>query len=55
MSLALDLLRDPVFDALLTGESRLADLPSVLGELAAGTRTDLCHTITYAEEPSCSA
>jgi len=48
-ALALDLLRDPAFDALVTGESRFAELPDVLARLAAGTLPALCHTITYGE------
>jgi NADPH:quinone reductase-like Zn-dependent oxidoreductase len=47
LALALDLLRDPAFDALLTGESPFGDLPDVMVRLAAGTLPALCHTITY--------
>ena len=50
LALALDLLRDPAFDALLTGESRFAELPDVMARLAAGTLPALCHTLTYGEE-----
>jgi threonine dehydrogenase-like Zn-dependent dehydrogenase len=50
LALALELLRDPAFDALLTGESRFADLPTVMARLADGTLPALCHTITYEEE-----
>jgi threonine dehydrogenase-like Zn-dependent dehydrogenase len=50
LALALDLLRDPAFDVLITGESRFAELPDVLGRLAAGTRPALCHLITYGGE-----
>jgi threonine dehydrogenase-like Zn-dependent dehydrogenase len=49
LSLALDLLDDPAFDALVTGKSRFADLPDVMARLAAGTLPALCHTITYDE------
>jgi hypothetical protein len=49
LALALDLLRDPAFDALLTGESRFDELPDVMARLAAGTLPALCHTITYGE------
>jgi threonine dehydrogenase-like Zn-dependent dehydrogenase len=49
LALALDLLRDPAFDALLTGESRFDELPEVMARLAAGSLTALCHTITYGE------
>jgi len=56
LALALDLLRDPVFDALVTGESSFEQRPDVLAELAAGTRPALCHVITYGGECSpCSA
>jgi threonine dehydrogenase-like Zn-dependent dehydrogenase len=47
LALALDLLRDPAFDALITGESRFEQLPDVLARLAAGERPGLCHLITY--------
>ena len=47
LALALDLLRDPAFDALLTGESRFDELPDVMTQLAAGSLPALCHTITY--------
>jgi threonine dehydrogenase-like Zn-dependent dehydrogenase len=47
LALALDLLRDPAFDALITGESRFAELPDVLGRLAGGGLPALCHLITY--------
>ncbi|MDZ5619195.1 zinc-dependent alcohol dehydrogenase [Nocardioides bizhenqiangii] len=49
LALALELLADPAFDALLTGRSPLADLPAVLARLADGDRTTLCHTIDYEE------
>jgi NADPH:quinone reductase-like Zn-dependent oxidoreductase len=47
LELALDLLRDPAFDALLTGQSPFCDLPDVMARLAAGSLPALCHTITY--------
>jgi threonine dehydrogenase-like Zn-dependent dehydrogenase len=47
LALALDLLRDPAFDVLLTGASRFDELPSVMERLAEGTLPALCHTITY--------
>jgi threonine dehydrogenase-like Zn-dependent dehydrogenase len=47
LALALELLRDPAFDALLTGESRFEKLPEVMARLAAGRLPPLCHTITY--------
>jgi len=47
LTLALDLLHDPAFDALLTGESSFEQLPEVLACLAAGTLPALCHLISY--------
>jgi len=47
LALALDLLRDPAFDALITGQSRFGELPGVMAELAAGRMPALLHTITY--------
>ena len=47
LALALDLLRDPAFDALVTAESRFDELPGVMARLAAGSLPALCHTITY--------
>ena len=49
LSLALELLRDPAFDVLLTGESRFDELPEVMARLASGSLPALCHTITYPE------
>ncbi|HET6296522.1 MAG TPA: dehydrogenase [Kribbella sp.] len=48
-ALALDLLRDPAFDALLTGASRFDELPEVMAGLASGQLPALCHTLTYDE------
>ena len=50
LALALELLRDPAFDALVTGESPFSELPEVMARLAAGSLPALCHTITYDEE-----
>lgn len=47
LALALDLLRDPAFDALLTGASRFEELPDVMARLANGSLPALCHSITY--------
>jgi 2-desacetyl-2-hydroxyethyl bacteriochlorophyllide A dehydrogenase len=47
LTLALDLLRDPAFDALLTGQSRFGELPEVMPRLASGALPALCHTISY--------
>jgi threonine dehydrogenase-like Zn-dependent dehydrogenase len=50
LALALDVLRDPAFDALLTGSSPFDDLPEVMARLADGRLPALCHTISYDEE-----
>ncbi|HEX7746573.1 MAG TPA: zinc-binding alcohol dehydrogenase [Micromonosporaceae bacterium] len=47
LALALELLRDPGFDALITGASRFEELPDVLARLTAGSLSALCHLITY--------
>jgi hypothetical protein len=54
LELALDLLRDPVYDCLLTGESSFDELPSLLPRLASGEVGALCHGVTYGEA-ACSA
>jgi threonine dehydrogenase-like Zn-dependent dehydrogenase len=58
LELALQLLRDPAFDALLTGESPFDQLPAVMARLADGELPALCHTLLYPAEPeavACSA
>ena len=40
LALALDLLRDPAFDVLLTGESPFEELPEVMANLASGSLTE---------------
>lgn len=47
LTLALDLLRDPAFDTLITGVSDFDELPDVMARLAAGSLPALCHTVTY--------
>ena len=47
LALALELLEDSAFDALITGESSFTEMPDVMAQLAAGTLPALCHTITY--------
>jgi len=47
LSLAVELLRDAAFDALLTGDSPFDDLPDVMPRLADGTLPAICHTISY--------
>jgi NADPH:quinone reductase-like Zn-dependent oxidoreductase len=50
LALALELLRDPAFDALLTGQSRFRELPEAMARFASGRLPGLCHTITYEGE-----
>jgi len=50
LALALELLRDPAFDVLITGHSPFGELPDVMTRLAAGSLPALCHTITYDRE-----
>lgn len=47
LALALDLLRDSRYDALLTGESAFADLPATLARLADRPDGVLCHLVRY--------
>ncbi|WP_328852432.1 dehydrogenase [Micromonospora globbae] len=47
LAIALDLLVDPAFDALITGESRFVELPDVLTRLTSGELPALCHLIAY--------
>jgi len=49
LALALDLLRDSAFEALITGTSSFRELPEVMARLATGQLPALCHTITYGE------
>ena len=49
LSLALDLLADPLFDVLLTGESSFEELPATLARLAHAPDGALCHVVTYRE------
>jgi threonine dehydrogenase-like Zn-dependent dehydrogenase len=49
LALALELLHDPVFDALLTADSSWRDLPEVMSSLADASREDLCHTINWGD------
>jgi threonine dehydrogenase-like Zn-dependent dehydrogenase len=48
LALSLDLLRDPVFDVLITGESCFDELPTTMALLASGELPALCHLVTYA-------
>ncbi len=47
LGLALELLADPAYDALITGESRFEELPEVLPRLAGGELPALCHRVVY--------
>jgi threonine dehydrogenase-like Zn-dependent dehydrogenase len=47
MAVALELLADPAFDALVTGESAFAELPEIMPRLASGELPALCHRIVY--------
>ena len=47
LAVSLDLLADPVFDALITGSSDFSDLPTVMPQLADGRLPALCHRIVY--------
>jgi NADPH:quinone reductase-like Zn-dependent oxidoreductase len=47
LGLALDLLRAPELDHLITGESVFETLPAVMAELARGGGDTLCHRIRY--------
>lgn len=47
LTLAVSLLRDPVFEAFLTGTSRFEELPDVVQRLSDGTLDALCHVIEY--------
>jgi threonine dehydrogenase-like Zn-dependent dehydrogenase len=55
LRLALELLRDPAFDALLSGESSFAELPDVLPRMVSGDLPGLCHGVSYDEVVPCSA
>ncbi len=47
LMLALALLRNPIFDLLLSGETELAALPELMPRLAASSAGVLCHTVRY--------
>lgn len=47
LTLALSLLRDPVFDTLLSGETEFSALPELMPRLAASAAGVLCHTLRY--------
>jgi 2-desacetyl-2-hydroxyethyl bacteriochlorophyllide A dehydrogenase len=47
MQLAVSLLRAPVLDVLISGESAFGELPAVMAAIAAGDVDALCHRIRY--------
>lgn len=47
LELALGLLADPAFDALLTDTSPWTELPAVMASIADGSSSGLCHTIDW--------
>ncbi|TQK50873.1 threonine dehydrogenase-like Zn-dependent dehydrogenase [Streptomyces sp. SLBN-118] len=47
LALALDLLADPAFDALITAECAFDELPDALGRLASGDLPGLCLRVRY--------
>jgi threonine dehydrogenase-like Zn-dependent dehydrogenase len=47
LALALELLRDDSFDALITGSTPFADLPRTMQRLASGDLPGLCHVVDY--------
>lgn len=47
MALALELLRSPVLDALITDSAPFDELPAVLARLSTGAPDTLCHRIDY--------
>ena len=49
LALALELLRDDAFDALLTGDSPWNELPAVMAALADGQGGELCRTIDWTD------
>ena len=56
LALALDLLQDAAFDALITGVCRFDELPEVMPRLASGDLPALCQVVCYDDEgAACSA
>lgn len=47
LRLALDLLRDPAYDALLSGPTQFEALPDTLARLSDGSLSALCQVVTY--------
>lgn len=51
MALALQELRDPFYDALLSGHTSLADLPQMMAAIASGQSPGWCHVVDYPTDP----
>jgi threonine dehydrogenase-like Zn-dependent dehydrogenase len=49
LALAIELLRDPALDVLLTGTCKLDELPEVMADLAAARLDALCLSVSYPE------
>jgi threonine dehydrogenase-like Zn-dependent dehydrogenase len=47
LGLALELLADPAYDALITGECGFEELPETMPKLAGGELPALCHRVVY--------
>jgi Zn-dependent alcohol dehydrogenase len=47
MALALELLRDDSFDALITGSSPFSELPDTMRRIASGDLPAICHVVDY--------
>jgi threonine dehydrogenase-like Zn-dependent dehydrogenase len=47
LTLALSLLRDPLFDILLSGETEFTALPGLMPQVTASSAGILCHTLRY--------
>ncbi len=54
LALALELLADPVYDRLLTGENGFDELPAVLARLAVAPGDALCQIVRYPSQPESS-
>ncbi|MFJ2177750.1 zinc-binding alcohol dehydrogenase [Streptomyces sp. NPDC087851] len=50
LALSLELLAEPAFDALVTGECGFEELPRVLPGIAAGDLPGLCHRVVYGSD-----
>jgi 2-desacetyl-2-hydroxyethyl bacteriochlorophyllide A dehydrogenase len=54
LALALELLRDDAFDAVLAGSTPFRSLPQLMPSLVSGGAPGGCHTISYDQEATCS-